>query len=130
MRSAFPLALVVALATPACQSVSSRAQEDFAKKYTCPDDRIAVKARPDLDPTQAFVGDASSGTPSDEVKNDPARYAMWKAARDAQQEQDRSTYSKYDMLEVTGCGHTQVYGCYHRIGGQSRTLCYEATSDK
>jgi hypothetical protein len=100
---------LVAAESPLAKPVGT----DLGKKYSCPDDRVAVKTRSDVDPMQALGKGASAalGTPSDEIKADPERYAKWKADREADMASSRARYAEYTVFEVTGCGHTEMLTC-------------------
>jgi hypothetical protein len=156
VRSALRLALVVALGSAACQKstpsagddppsqaadidkllatlISGGAQQQFGAKFSCPDDRVAVKMRPDIDPARALAskGDPPPAVPPDEVRNDPGRYAKWQ--EDQQVHGTRAIHARYTMLEVAGCGHTQIVGCRNVHGGRGRgdwIDCIEATYGK
>jgi hypothetical protein len=105
--------VVDAMATPALDPMSAGAKEDFAKKYSCPDDRVTTKIRTDIDPRQALASasELKVATPPDEVKDDPGRLARWQADQDAERESRRRSYSSNTMIEVTGCGHSQIVAC-------------------
>jgi hypothetical protein len=108
------LASILALA--ACKSKSAGAREVFGSKYSCPDDRITLKPRPDINPGEALTpaGWLKPKTPPAEVKSDPGRLAKWKADEDERIERLRGGYSDYEMFEVSGCDHTSVLGCHQR----------------
>jgi hypothetical protein len=141
---AVTLSLLIALGSPACKKstpsdvdstpdvVDSSAPEenplakeirqDFAKKFSCPEDRVEVKVRADIDPVKALAPNKEfpMGTPPDEVKADPGRYEKWKADRQQQLEIERYRYTQNTMFEVTGCQHTQILGCHaHRNGNKT-----------
>ncbi len=100
---------------------------EFGKKYSCPDDRVSVKERPDLDPVKTLAPDRdfSLGTPPDEVRADPGRYAKWKADREADVASARQRYSQDRMFEVSGCGHTDLEGCHaHKGAGRQGGTAY------
>jgi hypothetical protein len=113
-------AAVTVDASPQVDPAEVVLRADFGKKYSCPDDRVAVKTRPDIDAEEAMAPDGdhedrSLGTPSDEVKNDPERYAKWKADREAVIASRKARYDGYTIWEVTGCGHTDLLGCHEYV---------------
>jgi hypothetical protein len=124
-RSASPAAAEVALpdvvaveaAAPDENPMSKRIGEDFAKKFSCPLDRVVVKVRDDIDPVRALVPglDASMGTPPDDVKADPGRYEKWKADQQERLDDERRTYARNTMFEVGGCDHAQILGCHPHV---------------
>ena len=116
--------VLLALSATACKQLTSGAREDFAARYSCPEDRVEVKARADLQPAQA-LGKANEppATPPDEVKRDPGRYAKWQRDQADRREAKLATYSGYEVIEASGCGHTDILVCHHPGGskGGSRT---------
>lgn len=112
----------------ACKSKSEGALEKFATKYSCPEDQVTVKPRPDLDAADILMPDFSK-EPSDEVKNDPARLAKFEADQEASRESWRRGYGGYDMFEVTGCGHEAIMGCHHPSTRRSNSTAGTVTCD-
>ncbi len=91
----------------------------FERRYSCPDDRVTVVARPDIDPMQVLASDADlkPATPPADVKSDAARYAKWKADQDADRERLHAMYARNTMFEVNGCGRMEIFACQpHRNG--------------
>ena len=100
-------ALMAPLAMAGCKSSETGARETFAREFSCPEDRVEVRARKDLS-----FGDFMPGKkqePPAEVKADPDRLAKWNADR----KKGRSGFDNFDMVEAKGCGHEQIYGCKH-----------------
>ena len=66
-----------------------------------------MRVREDLKPGQ-ILGTAADAnpTPPDEVKKDPARLAKWQQDQAERRKRQSSTYSDYDVFEVSGCGHS------------------------
>jgi len=107
--------VVMAVGQLACQSLSDGAKGDFSRTFTCPMDRIEVRARPELHP-----GDwLKLKTPPSEVASDPGRLRMW------QDEQDRlrTSADKYhSIFEARGCGHQALYECGRTTRGSSKSV--------
>jgi hypothetical protein len=89
----------------------------FSERFYCPEDRVSVRARPDL-PYRRFVcagGDAGAPpdagceeSPPPEVAGDPERLAVWRrVARPGAAIDDLATTT----LEVSGCGERRFYAC-------------------
>jgi hypothetical protein len=95
--------LVAAAIQIACHSLSDGAKSYFSSEFTCPMDRVDVRPRPDLHPSDW----STLRTPPSEIASDPARLKMWR------DEQDRlRRYADSDpMFEVQGCGHHVLYDC-------------------
>lgn len=114
--------LLLALTATACKQLTSGAREDFAARYSCPEDRVEVKPRADLQPEQALgKSDAASPEPPDEVRRDPGRYAKWRQDQADRREAKHSTYIGYEVIEATGCGHTDILICHHPSGSKGST---------
>jgi hypothetical protein len=96
--------LVLALSQTACQSFSDGAKTAFSNSFTCPKNRVEVRARPDLHPSHWL----SVAKPTREIAADPERLRMW------QREQDRRVAYEdghFSMYEARGCGHQALYEC-------------------
>ena len=123
-RPLLPAACVVLLplAAASCKQLSSGAREDFAARYSCPEDRVDVKPRADIQPAQALARPGEiAPAPSDEVKRDPARLAKWQKDQADRREAKLSTYIGYEVLEATGCGHAEILVCHHPGGSKGGT---------
>ena len=74
------VALVCAAPWILCALLTKRldvgAREQFSREQSCPEDRIQVRARPEVKPSDAFFGTDRREPPS-EVARDPARLAIW-----------------------------------------------------
>ncbi|MDB4937259.1 MAG: hypothetical protein JWP87_4231 [Labilithrix sp.] len=118
--------LVVAVACVlGCQSKSSAARQNFAKEYSCPEESVTVKDRPDLRPSQVFPYPFRS-KPSAEVASDPVRLAKFNAdAKESREKWDGFNDASKDIFEVTGCTHTSLWAC-SRGGKSGRASCEEA----
>jgi hypothetical protein len=99
------------LGASACRSLHDKAVEQFGADYSCPADRVQARERSDIHATTLFVDPPAPVMPPDEVRNDPARLAVWQA----NQQQAQSTQSSYldfmTVFEVTGCDHRAFYAC-------------------
>jgi hypothetical protein len=109
----------VAMGQLACQSLSEGAKRDFSTSFTCPIERVEVRARPELHPSNWF----KLKTPPSEVASDPGRLSMW------QDEQDRLRTSGdqyHSIYEARGCGHHALYECGRATRGSSDSvICRE-----
>jgi hypothetical protein len=115
----------------ACKQLSSGAREDFAARYSCPEDRVEVKPRADIPPAQALARPGEvAPSPSDEVKRDPARLAKWQKDQADRREARLSTYIGYEVLEATGCGHTELLVCHHPGGSKGGTRTGDVTCER
>jgi hypothetical protein len=68
----------VALGQLACQALTEGAKSDFSTSFTCPIERVEVRARPELRPSHWF----KPKTPPSEVASDPGRLTMWRDEQD------------------------------------------------
>jgi hypothetical protein len=109
-----------ASSAPAENPLAAGVRKDFGTTFSCPEERVAVKERSDIDPVQALAPGTvfAMGTPPDEVKADPERLAKWTSDQKAKIDGQRASYTGQTIFEVTGCGHTQFLGCrpHHRGG--------------
>ncbi|MBX3231875.1 MAG: hypothetical protein KIT84_11915 [Labilithrix sp.] len=113
MRPVLLFVFVALLAGAGCKSktMSTSAKEEFGKRYSCPDDRVAIKERSDLDPYKLLVRQGDEA-PSDEVKKDPARLAKWTADKKAQDDKLSADYRRtYTIFQATGCEHDVLLAC-------------------
>jgi hypothetical protein len=109
----------------ACSGGKGRAKDDFAASFTCPPDRIEIRARNDISGSM-FV---ERRPPSAEVKSDPARLAIWNKQEDERVSSADSggNYGKY-YWQVRGCGHDQLYECSNKPSCRSRSFPAGASS--
>jgi hypothetical protein len=100
-----------------CQSVTDGAKQQFSEDHTCPLERIEVRARPELKPSQF----RSPSAPA-EVAADPARLRLWQAK---QAELAENVDSWGEIVEVRGCGVQLFYSCGHptRSSDGRRWMC-------
>ena len=97
-----------------CKRLSTGAREDFARRFSCPAERIDVKRRAELRAQDVVgVGQRPEVPPPNEVKKDPGRYAEWKKQEAIARQLQGAQYADYEVFEATGCGHTTVLACHH-----------------
>jgi len=101
-----------------CQSAAEGAKAQFSEERVCPLERVEVRARPELKPSQ-FT--RPSAPPAD-VAADPARLQLWQA------EQARFAANNDDwgeVVEARGCSGHVFYVCGHptRSSDGKRWLC-------
>ena len=130
---ALVLMFLMSLAVGACKRNQTGALEHFATRYSCPEDRVTVRARPDVKFGQHTLGDERVPAPPDELKGDPARVAKWREDQaKGGQAKLREHYDSLDVFEVHGCNHEALMACNHpgnaKGGGidTSRVSCTEA----
>jgi hypothetical protein len=105
MLNVAALVLAGGLALAGCTSKESGAREEFSRDFTCPPERVDVRARGDLKPAD-FLKPA---TPSPEVAADAERLKLWQAQQDKQRE-DANPFG-YEVFEARGCAHQTLYFC-------------------
>ena len=109
----------VAVCQLACQPLSEGAKSDFSTSFTCPIERVEVRARPELHPSNWV----KPQTPPNDVASDPGRLKMW------QGEQDRLRTSGdqyHSIYEARGCGQHALYECGRSTRGSSTSvICRE-----
>ena len=106
--------IVVLVLLAACKrsTDSAGAKQEFSKKYSCPDDRVTVKERGDIDPATLLYPPSADEAPPDEVKNDPGRLAKWQADHKEQRETVEAGYRRsYQIYEASGCDHAVLLAC-------------------
>src|SRR5690349_10774430 len=87
-----------ALSLAGCKKLTTGAREEFAKKYSCPLDRVGVRLREDLRYGDLVVEEPDD-PPPEEVKRDPARLAKFKADRARQLSAARASLNDLDVFE-------------------------------
>jgi len=92
--------------------------KQFAKEHSCPDDRVTVTLRADIDVMQFHKRKAKPLT--DDIKADPGRYAKWKSDDDADEASHRDSYSDHHIFEVSGCNITELQECEEWYGTTGR----------
>jgi hypothetical protein len=101
------LVAFASLAVSGCQSMEDCAKETFSKEFSCPTDGVSVRARSDVD---GWAVTHDPPQPPQEVKDDPARYRVWK---DDQDEQRAQFNKRLNVYEAKGCNHEALYDCNH-----------------
>jgi hypothetical protein len=102
----FASCLAMTLASVAGKSgAMDSAKENFAKEFTCPDDRVEARVREDVTATQ--LAGRKEPAPPAVVAADPARLALWRKEQSEREERDNRDH----VVEVRGCGHEQTYKC-------------------
>ena len=110
-------ALAAAVGLLACKSKEQGAREHFSKDVTCPEDRVEVKARTDLHPSDWL----DKKTPPADIASDPGRLSMWQA----QQADQRSRADNGDELfEASGCGTQKLYACHRHNKDWNYIMCF------
>ncbi len=104
-------------------SLEGGARETFSKEFSCPKDSVTTQERKDMDAYSATVG-AAPEPPSD-VKEDPARYAVWKKT---QSEQRDAFHSRMTVFSAKGCNHESFYMCAHPNSATDGTINYADVS--
>jgi hypothetical protein len=115
MRRVACLGVVLMAFGLACESLGDGARADFSKSFTCPLDRVEVRARPELRPSDWL----ERRIPPSEVASDPGRLRMWQD----EQEKLRTSVDKYHSIyEARGCGHQVLYECGRATRGSSNSV--------
>ncbi|MDC0684952.1 MULTISPECIES: hypothetical protein [Sorangium] len=132
MRAVLSICLwtvLVVLSSAGCKRLKTGAREDFAERYSCPEDRVEVRERDDVKWSTVVLGDAPREAPPAEVKNDPGRLAKWHADRAEQDAETRETLDDLDVFQVRGCGHDELVACSHPADGDGvatdRVVCFQ-----
>ena len=86
------LLLAVALLGSACKSKEQGAREEFSETYTCPLDRVEVRARPDVKKSDL----AKREDPPPDIEADPGRLQLWRSKRDEQRKREREKQRRSD----------------------------------
>lgn len=127
------LFVVVMFSALGCKRTSTGAGEYFAKKYSCPIERVNVRPRSDLKGSQVSVPQTETEIPPDEVKRDPARLAVWQKSGREKADEPRKILDGLDVFEVRGCGHAEYLLCWSyndEHSGDSGVSCQEGRTMK
>ncbi len=103
----------VVSASTACRRLSTGARDRFGIEYSCPEDRITVRSRSDIDYGDRVLAGLAPEAPSREVSGDPARLAKWRDDQAAEHARIRAECDDYSVFQVTGCGHEELLACAH-----------------
>lgn len=106
-------AVAAAVGASGCKSLKTGATEAFAREYSCPEDRVDARERPDVSGSSLIVGPPPVATPPADVRSDPGRLAKWKADQAQAQSGANDFYDSMTVFEVNGCGHKAFYACNH-----------------
>src|SRR5512147_2203685 len=107
---------LLSIVASGCKSVTEGAREHFSKDFTCPLDRVEVRPRPDIRPSDF----EKPSDPPKEIADDPGRLKMWKANQD---ERKSWANSRDDILEARGCGHQRLYACHRHNKDKNYVMC-------
>ena len=121
------LSLVVGVSTMACKRMSTGAKEDFARRHSCPEDRVSVKERTDVS-AASLLAPGGNESPPDDVKRDPGRLAKWEADKKEQRAKTESGYARsYTVYEVRGCNVAVFLACTNAdsTNGEMSLVCQE-----
>ncbi len=124
------LSLGLALTCAGCTRLSTQAKDDFAKKFSCPEEKVDVRERPDLnadDVLQANKKTNKKAVPPPEVAADPARLGKWNKDHADSEASRASLHSSFDVFEVTGCDHKNLVVC-HRPSGKGNNSAHPSCS--
>jgi hypothetical protein len=107
---------LLVLGVTGCKSVTKGAKEHFSQDFTCPMDRVEVRERPDIRPSDLEPALA----PPKDIAADPQRLKMWQA----QQDESRAYANSSDtMLEARGCDHQTLYACHRHNKDSTYVMC-------
>lgn len=98
--------VVVLVVFCGCQSVGDGAKEQFSKDNTCPLDRVEVRERGELKPSQFTK---PHDAPAD-IAADPGRLKVW---RDEQARLAANDDNWGRIVEARGCDKHVFYACGH-----------------
>ncbi len=118
--------LILPLFACACAVLSTGARDTFAKRFSCPPDRVRVTARPDVPPHEALGIETRRTPPPANVAADPERLRYFREQRAA--ENSRSGAS-CEVYEATGCGQARLLCCAHPFDMEGDTLGSEVDCD-
>ena len=114
--------LVVTVVLAGC-SLEGGARETFSKEFSCPVGSVTAKERKDIDALGATAG--STPEPPSEIKEDPARYEVWKKNQSDQRE---AFNSRMTVFSAKGCNHEALYLCAHPNSGNDGAMNYADVS--
>ncbi len=97
-------AIVVVSCAPDYEQI---ARQTFSTDRSCPLDRVAATARPDLS-WYDLTGRRAADAPPPEAAADPVRARAWQARQD----EERAASDKMMKVQlVTGCNEKRYYAC-------------------
>jgi hypothetical protein len=123
------LVLWASIAASACidryANSANKVRGDFGYDYSCPDSRIGVSARDDLEegPLSPRPPPPVEASPPPDVATDPERLRVWQENREAQRRRDERFADSLSecgrrVYEATGCGERRFYSCAAHCGGR------------
>lgn len=134
MRASVIASLVVVITSVGCKRLETGAREEFGKKYSCPEERVDVRARSDLHYGDLIQAGASKPSPPPEVVKDPERLAKWESDKRAEDAALRERLNRHEVFEAKGCDHVAFLGCGHPEGEEgvvtSQVDCWEIPPDR
>jgi hypothetical protein len=101
-----------------CDSFDGTTKEAFASAFTCPQDRITVRPRPDVVFFDFFARSRPPDDPAADVKADPQRLSMWKEKVAEDEASYRRARASKSAFEASGCGHKNFYSCSRSAKGR------------
>jgi hypothetical protein len=117
---------VIVLLVLVYKTLAAGAREDFASKYSCPNDRVVVTPRPDISSLKANDMDVVL-TPPPEVAKDPDRLAKWNEDQAKNRKRDEENYDD-DVFEVSGCDHRVIMACHHMGSSKGQGIRFDSVS--
>jgi hypothetical protein len=123
-------AALAALALVACKSLEEGARETFSRDFSCPEARVVVVPRTDLNAYDVTFGSVGNTAPPADVQKDPERLALWRRQK---RDQRDAWNGRISVFEARGCEHDAIYTCSHpngRKGGENyaQASCSKATT--
>jgi hypothetical protein len=85
--------------------------KQFSLDAACPTERITLKARSDLKPYDLIFGAQPIIAPPAEIKDDPARLAVWQEGQAKNQANQDDWNNQSAVFEMEGCDVRRVYLC-------------------
>ena len=110
------------------------ARETFESANSCPEDRITITPRPDLERTSRPTEPAlAPWIPPDDIAADPGRLEIWRRTHRAEiqvheMEADRRRMQS-SFVDAAGCGIRTTYFCSALYKHPERASCGTATAD-
>lgn len=106
------LAVLLPAAVAGCGSPKEAAYRTFSEAHACPRDRMTVEPVKGVTMRDLWLRANPLPDPPPDVRADPARLAVWRAARDKEREGVLRGVEYYTLFRVSGCGEAADYACY------------------
>lgn len=106
------LALLLCAALTGCGSPKEAAYRSFSEANACPRDRVTAAAIEGVTMRDLWLRDNPLPDPPADVGTDPARRAVWRAAREKEREGVLRGLGQYRLFHVSGCGAGADYACF------------------